>query len=95
MADLVEYNGEYTGKAIADLFFKVLKKYGLFEKLQGMTVDNASENTKFIEELSILINNMFVTNFDPSDLHFRCLAYILNLVAQDLIGNLEIDDVRE
>lgn len=91
--DFVESNGEHTGKAIADLFYKVLEKYKILDKLQGITVDNAAANTTFIAELSILLNNKLDgLNFDPLDLHFRCFAHVLHLAVQDFIRELQIDD---
>lgn len=93
VVDFVESNGEHTGKAIAKLFFGVLEKYNLLDKLQGITLDNAAANTKFVTELSILLNNRFTgLSFNPLDLHFRCFAHIIHLAAQDFIKNLQIDD---
>lgn len=50
-----------------------------FETL-GITVDNASANTTFIECLGEILNKP-----DVEDLHFRCLSHILNLGVQDML----------
>lgn len=83
--DFVPAKGEHTGKAIAELFFKSVEQFGFKEKIAGITVDNASANTTFMQELSDLI-----PEFDSVDCHFRCLAHVLNLAAQDLLKSLNL-----
>ncbi|XP_026324279.1 uncharacterized protein LOC113233369 [Hyposmocoma kahamanoa] len=51
-----------------------------------MTVDNATAKTKFIYELGKLL-----PHFDSDNQHFRCIAHILNLGAQDLLNNLALN----
>ena len=75
--DLVASEGKHSGKDIAKKFYECLKYYGIQKKVQGITVDNASANTTFMHELSLL--------FQKDDLnlkenqHFRCLAHVINL----------------
>lgn len=49
--DFVPALGEHSGKAIARIFFECIEKYELQERVQGITVDNASANTTFMKEL--------------------------------------------
>lgn len=83
--DFVNSDGKHAGTDIANLFFKVVKEFGLEGKIQGITVDNASANTTFMSELKRLL-----TNFDPENQHFRCIAHILNLAVQDILKLLKV-----
>lgn len=52
--------------------------------LQGITVDNADENTNFMQELQFLL-----PEFDSENQHFRCIGQIINFAAQDLLTTLK------
>ncbi|GBP82552.1 Zinc finger BED domain-containing protein RICESLEEPER 3 [Eumeta japonica] len=52
---------------------------------EGITVDNATANTKFIYELGKQL-----PHFDSDNQHFRCFAHILNLGVQDLLKILAL-----
>ncbi|GBP41993.1 Putative AC transposase [Eumeta japonica] len=51
----------------------------------GITVDNATANTKFMYELGKQL-----PHFDSDNQHFRCFAHILNLGVQDLLKTLAL-----
>lgn len=57
---------------IAKIFHKCLLEYNIADKIQGITVDNAIANTKFVYELGKLL-----PNFDSDNQHFRCIAYFI------------------
>lgn len=88
--DFIPSYGQHTGKYIAKIFHKCLVDFNLLNKLQGITVDNASANTKFMAELAKIL-----PNFDPEDQHFRCMAHILNLGVQDLMSSLTLENNYE
>lgn len=96
--DFVASHGAHTGRDIANIFYTSLEKYGILNKIQGITVDNASANTKFIEELGKILQDKGQI-FNPQDQHFRCFAHILNLGVQDILkllkGNTETDTENE
>ena len=75
---------------MANLFLGALKDHVLTDKLQGITMDNAVANTKFMERLVELMNSLFGTHFDSNDLHFRSLVHIINLAAQNMLHDLEV-----
>jgi hypothetical protein len=50
----------------------------------GITTDNASNNIKFIEELSKDENILF-----DNDNHFRCFAHVINLSVQSALDPLK------
>ncbi|CAH0560635.1 unnamed protein product [Brassicogethes aeneus] len=84
--DFIPAHGKHTGKDIALTFFKSLDDKGLRNKLQGITMDNASANTSFIRELQELIPDLNV-----EDCHFRCFAHVINLAVQDLLKLLKLN----
>ncbi|XP_015118947.1 uncharacterized protein LOC107042420 [Diachasma alloeum] len=57
---------------------------GLLEKVQGITLDNASVNTAFMREFGKLLhpNNL---SFDVQNQDFNGFVYIINLLVQDIL----------
>lgn len=49
--DVVASDGKHTGLDIANIFFEALENHDLVGKVIGITMDNASANSKFIEHL--------------------------------------------
>lgn len=96
--DLVAAKGKHTGKHVTELFLNTLKYYGIQDKIQGITLDNAAANTTFIQELHLLLKkeNLNV-NVNHEDLHFRCFAHIINLAVQDILKlmNVEINNSED
>ncbi|KAL4130945.1 hypothetical protein QTP88_008313 [Uroleucon formosanum] len=83
--DFIPSHGKHTGRDISNIFHKCLVEFNLEKKVQGITVDNASANTKFMIELEKLL-----PDFDAENQHFRCMAHILNLGVQDLMKYLKL-----
>lgn len=94
--DFVPSEGKHTGRDIAKIFFDVLKHYGIQDKVQGITVDNASANTTFIRELDVLMKKEKI-DFNIEDQHFRCFSHIMNLGVQDVLKliNIEVTESSE
>ena len=88
--DLVPSHGNHTGVDIASIFFGALRSYNIQNKVQGITLDNASANTSFIRELGILMENEKI-NFDVEDQHFRCFSHIMNLAVQDVLKLIKVN----
>lgn len=88
--DFIPSCGRHCGKDIAEVFFKCIKEYGLENKIQGITLDNAAANTTFMSELNILMAENDLS-FDNINQHFRCFAHILNLGVQDIMKMLKVD----
>ena len=56
--DLDILKGSHTGTNLANSFYKVLTKFGLKEKMLGVTTDNASNCDKmFVELATMLLEN--------------------------------------
>ncbi|CAK1593305.1 unnamed protein product [Parnassius mnemosyne] len=81
--DFIPSRGRHTGEDIATIFHACLLEYDIIDKIQGITVDNATSNTKFMHEL-----DKQLPHFDLDNQHFRCFAHILNLGVQDLLKTL-------
>ena len=43
------FKGRHTGERISESLLEVLRNYGIIDRILGITCDNASNNTKFIE----------------------------------------------
>ncbi|CAG9786978.1 unnamed protein product [Diatraea saccharalis] len=84
--DFIPPRGRHTGEDIATVFHECLLEYDIIDKIQGITVDNATANTKFMNELG----KQLPPYFDSDNQHFRCFAYILNLGVQDLLKTLAL-----
>lgn len=89
--DFIPSKGKHSGADIATMFFKCLKECKLLDKLQGITVDNASVNTTFMNELQILMERNGKT-FDPENQHFHCFPHAINLSVQALLKELKVDE---
>lgn len=83
--DFLPCHGNHTAEDIADLLLKCLEEYGIKEKVSGITMDNASVNDKMMRVLMEREPTLF-----SEDNHFKCIAHILNLAAQDLMRTLNL-----
>jgi hypothetical protein len=76
------FKGRHTGERICKQLLAELNNYGITEKLLGITCDNASNNTKFIEYMELEMklkhpeagfsqtwNQVIISNFRLSVLH--------------------------
>lgn len=91
--DMIPASRKHTGKDIAQLFSACLSKYNILDKIQGVTVDNASVNTTFLAQFQSILRDKGV-NFNATDQHFRCFAHILNLGVQDTLKFLRIKNEK-
>ncbi|KAL2902030.1 putative AC transposase [Bienertia sinuspersici] len=76
----------HTGVHLSDHVFSLLKEWGIQKKIFSLTLDNASSNDVFAENLRGELDLVCGGDF----FHVRCCAHILNLIVQD--GLKEIDD---
>lgn len=70
----------HTGENIAMIFHECLVTYDIIGKIHGITVDNATANTKFMYELAKQLPHL-----DSDNQHFQRFAHILNLGLEDLV----------
>ncbi|KAJ7750263.1 hypothetical protein B0H16DRAFT_1843275 [Mycena metata] len=58
-------------------------------------MDNASNNTTFMQHFSVLLAEAGILDFDAKDNYIRCFAHIINLCAQATIKAMEKEDSHE
>ena len=78
MLDIIAFRhipGKHTGIRISSVFREILKEYDILERILCVTLDNASNNDSFIDDL---ILHKVMSN----ECHVRCFPHILNLAAQ-------------
>jgi len=79
----------HTGENLAEHVFKVLSDYNIHTHLFCVTSNNASNNGKMVERLTIILREHGVTWDGPSH-HITCLAYVLNLAVKKFLSTLKI-----
>lgn len=80
----------FSGADMGNIFFQTLEKFGLLNKVGGITVDNASVNETFFDELAELMADQGI-EFDRIFSRYRCLAHILNLGVQDTMKFVKVN----
>jgi hypothetical protein len=79
----------HNGNALSDMILNLLQEWGIDKKIFTITLDNASYAELLKQKLNIKRTLLCEGKF----LHLCCCAYILNLIVQD--GLKEIDDAIE
>lgn len=77
--DFLEFQGHHTGQDIAKKVIKVIKDFGLHEKVIAIVVDNASANDIAVVEIATFLGDCSSFPIMPEELHFRCFGHILNI----------------
>lgn len=84
LLDFCHIEGSHSGANFRDIFAKALQSLGVpLDKIVSITVDNASSNDTFFDELEDVFDIL------GDDQHIRCLAHIINLAAQDVLKSLK------
>lgn len=95
MLDFVPLETSHKGSDVCNLFLDCLKRFDIpFDKVLGLTMDNALANDTFIEAL-ISHGIQYEIDFTKADHHVRCLAHVLNLSVQDMLNSLKVSLVFE
>ena len=66
----------------------MLDDYKLIEKIGCITIDNASNNVKFLEEFDILLENNGY-QFSIQNKQIRCLCHVIQLVVNNFLEGLK------
>lgn len=84
LLDFCHIEGSHSGKNFRDLFAQALQSLEIpLDKIISVTVDNASSNDTFFDELEKIFDIL------GDDQHIRCLAHIINLAAQNVLKSLK------
>ena len=92
--DLIESKGGHSGADIAQFFLSTVEKFEIVRKIMGITVDNVSANTTFMENLEELLSDKEI-EFNAEDQHFRCFAHIINLGVQEISKTIDVAPTDE
>ncbi|KAJ8457523.1 hypothetical protein ONZ45_g18279 [Pleurotus djamor] len=89
-ADLIGFShipGSHTGESICKTFLAVLERVGIKQRIGWVTVDNASNNTTFIECLERELKILGIP-FSQSERHIRCFPHIVNLACKAVLQGI-------
>jgi hypothetical protein len=98
--DFVKIRGAYSGKNLAKLVFKRLKKLNVLHKLISLTGDNAKNNDTCARYLFKIIESLYDTHLDLMPVHGKeirflgeeslidCLAHVDNLICKAILKSL-------
>ena len=59
-----------------------------------ITADNAANNNTFLKELEYVCHQKEI-KFDHKKNNIRCLAYVINLMVQEILKNIKAGDAQE
>ncbi|KAF9149829.1 hypothetical protein DFQ26_001821, partial [Actinomortierella ambigua] len=77
----------HTGEALLQAFIRVIERHGLQKKILAITSDNGSNVKSMLRLLQDHTNaNPEWLPFNAQDQHVPCIAHILNLAVQALLG---------
>lgn len=82
--------GEHDGINLCNEIMLLLERFGIVEKLMGITADNASNNTTMIKEMEKVYKDKYPSSeFTLTWNKIECLAHIINLAGQALFKNFK------
>ncbi|XP_077222121.1 zinc finger BED domain-containing protein RICESLEEPER 2-like [Tasmannia lanceolata] len=81
----------HFGVVISDAISACLTEWGIQDKVQSITLDNARNNDVAADQLKINFQSRNKLHYKGKIFHIRCCAHILNLMVQD--GLKEIDSI--
>ncbi|CAG8851706.1 19813_t:CDS:2, partial [Gigaspora margarita] len=84
-------SGKHNGVNLANGFFWILEDYNIVSKFLAITLDNATNNNVFVQELVIKLKKEMDVSWDPECLRFRYFNYILNLAVQAVLNHIKED----
>ncbi|CAH1763824.1 8132_t:CDS:2, partial [Entrophospora sp. SA101] len=88
LLDFCHLEGSHSGENMSEVFFKVLKEFGILTKILGIATDNASNMNSMFNCLEQAFCSEGI-HFDAGNQRIRCLAHIINLAAQEALKSLK------
>jgi hypothetical protein len=90
LLDLVPLDGSHSGEDLCGALVATCDRFGILDKLLGITTDNASNNNTLLACLERVCHDRGIV-FDKDEQHVRCAAHVVNLAAQALLRSLGTD----
>jgi len=88
IVDFIHVQGVHSGRNLATAFKDVCLDFGILDKVNTITVDNASNNDTFLSAFEALCREEGAT-FTKKSGHVRCIAHIVNIAMQELLRALK------
>ncbi|KAL1939214.1 hypothetical protein VTO73DRAFT_10255 [Trametes versicolor] len=82
----VRLNNAHNGVRLGHALYKVVARVGIESKVGYITCDNAKNNRTMLDEFATQIEKSTGKPFDAEERYVRCLAHIINLATQALLG---------
>jgi len=76
--------------SIADKVMSLLSEWSINKKLFSITLDNASSNKCFIDNLKGQLNISKTLVCDGEFMHIHCCPHIINLIVQDGLKKIDV-----
>lgn len=89
LLDFIPIRGRHTRSSIATKVLKVLSNTYTQKRLLAITYNNASNNTTLVQTIHLKLQDEGIA-WSPTKNTIPCLAYIINLVVQDIIKYLRL-----
>lgn len=84
--DFIPHFGDHSGSNMAKSVYASLKKFGVNDKVLTFTMDNASSNDTFMDNLETLMRDDGII-WNGGTFRVRCFAHVLNLAVQAAVGH--------
>ncbi len=90
LLDFLYVPDDHSGENLSKILDECLSRYGIpYSKILGITLDNAPSNNTLFEFLMAMTDDL-----SEDTCHIRCLAHIINLVAQDILALLKVPEQK-
>ncbi|CAE7147193.1 unnamed protein product [Rhizoctonia solani] len=84
VVECLNFEGAHTGVALSKTVLKVLRKFGIEDRVWGVVCDNASNNDSMLN----LLGNCDLKRMKGPKSGVHCAAHVLNLAAQAILAML-------
>lgn len=82
--------GDHDGKSLSKAMIEVLEHYEIADRLLGVTMDNATNNTSMMAEMKQYYDENYPNaGFSTEWNQIECMAHVLNLGAQEVLKNFK------
>lgn len=100
LLDFINVPGSHSGDNLAEIIFRIGKRYGILHKILIITGDNASNNNTLCRYLYLRLLRKYDSHmeenpirgasmrFEGENSQIRCFAYILNLIYKAILKSL-------
>lgn len=82
-------HGTHSGTNLSTILLQILQQHKIEDRLLAITTDNASNNKTLVEALQQSISD------DTTIIRVPCLAHIIQLCLNELLGHMKVDPTNE